>query len=344
MKKGPPSMLRHFLNLFELNALEAHALVDHALEMKQRTKLGHRSGELAGRVLGLLFEKPSLRTRVSFEAAMAHLGGSAVFLTAKEVGLGVRETVADFARILSQYVDALAVRTYHQQTVEDLARHATIPVINALSDTAHPCQAMADLMTVKETLGRTEGVRAVFIGDGNNVARSLAIACALLGARFRLCGPAAHRFPEEFVDSFSAAFPDIPLEMVSGDPREAVHDAEVIYTDVWTSMGQEAETDTRRKIFEPYRVDEALLNAAQPNVMFLHCLPAHRGEEVTSGVLDGPRSHVVQQAGNRLHFQKALLLWLLAGPMVGIRHADRAAARIDASRRHTHPRRRYKTG
>jgi ornithine carbamoyltransferase len=337
-------MLRHFLSLFELKSSDAHRLIDHALEMKHRSGLGHRSGELSGRVLGLLFEKPSLRTRVSFEAAIAHLGGSAIFLTAKEVGLGVRETVADFARILSQYVDALAVRTYHQQTVEELARHATIPIINALSDASHPCQAMADLMTVKEALGKTDGVRIVFVGDGNNVARSLATACALLGARFRLCGPSEYRFPDEFLDRFSAAFPEVALEMASGNPREAVRDADVVYTDVWTSMGQEAETDARRKAFEPYRVDEALMSAAQPGAMFLHCLPAHRGEEVTSGVLDGPRSHVVQQAGNRLHFQKALLLWLLAGPMVGIRHGDRAAARLEAVRRHTHPRRRYKTG
>ena len=226
------------------------------------------------------------------------------------MGLGVRETVADFARVLSQYVDILAVRTFSQDTVEELARYATIPVVNALSDSSHPCQAMADLMTVQEILGRMEGVRIVFVGDGNNVARSLAVACALLGAEFRLCSPEAYNFPEEFRTRFSKRFPGLELD-VSHDPKTGVQGADVIYTDVWTSMGQEEESEARRKIFAPFRVDESLMARANPNAIFLHCLPAHRGEEVTDGVLDGQRSKVIPQAANRLHFQKALLLWLL---------------------------------
>jgi ornithine carbamoyltransferase len=303
-------MLRHFIELFDWSPDEARALLDLALELKQRTRGGHRGRELSGRTLGLLFEKPSLRTRVSFEAAVAQLGGAAIFLPAKEVGLGQRESIKDFARVLSQYVDALAVRTFAHATVEELARHATVPVINALSDAAHPCQAMADLLTVREEVGRLEGVRVVFVGDGNNVARSLAAACALLGAEFRLCCPLGYEFPPEFAERYAATFPGLALEQAH-DPAAAVVDADVIYTDVWTSMGQEEEAETRRAAFAPYRVDEALMARARPGVCFLHCLPAHRGEEVTGEVLDGPRSRVIPQAANRLHFQKALLLRLL---------------------------------
>jgi ornithine carbamoyltransferase len=330
-------MVRHFTRLIDLNEEEARQLVDRALALKHEGPLGHRSSRLAGRTLGLLFEKPSLRTRVSFEAAIAQLGGSSIFLPAKDVGLGVRETVADFARVLSQYVDALAVRTFEQKTVEELARHASIPVINALTDSAHPCQAMADLITVQEAFGRTEGIRVVFVGDGNNVARSMAVACALLGARFRLCSPQGYDFDPAFRDRFIERFPGRSLE-VSHEPASAVLDAEVVYTDVWTSMGQEDETDARRAVFEPFRVDEDLMARARPNAIFLHCLPAHRGEEVTEGVLEGERSLVIPQAANRLHFQKALLLWLLDEPAVGVTPADTRPS-------HTHaPRRRSRTG
>lgn len=303
-------MLRHFTDLFDLSAHEARALIDRALELKRAWRQGVREPRLAGRTLGLLFEKPSLRTRVSFESAIAHLGGAAIFLPGKEVGLGSRETVTDFARVLSQYVDCLAARTFSQQTVEELARHATIPVINALSDTSHPCQAMADLMTVREAFGATEGVKVAFVGDGNNVARSLAVACALLGSEFALGCPPGYGFPDDFRARFAAAFPGLqPRE--THDAREAVAHADVIYTDVWASMGQEDEAEARRVAFAAYRVDDALLSRAAPDVVFLHCLPAHRGEEVTAEVLDGPRSLVIPQAANRMHFQKSLLLWLL---------------------------------
>ncbi len=303
-------MLRHFTDLFGLTPAEATGLIDRAIELKRGWRLGVREPLLAGRTLGLLFEKPSLRTRVSFEAAIAHLGGSAIFLPGKEVGIGVRETVADFSRVLSQLVDCLAVRTFAQETVDELAHHATIPIINALSDAAHPCQAMADLMTVRETLGGTEGVTIAFVGDGNNVARSLALACSLLGAHFRLGCPPGYEFPAEFRTQFAEAFPGHTL-VETHDPRAAVSGADVVYTDVWASMGQEDEAETRSVAFAPYRVDDALMAAARPDAIFLHCLPAHRGEEVTNAVLEGSRSLVFPQAGNRLHFQKALLLWLM---------------------------------
>jgi ornithine carbamoyltransferase len=307
-----PAMLRHFVDLFTLTPAEAHDLIERAVRLKAETLGGVRRPLLAGRTLGLLFEKPSLRTRVSFEAAIEQLGGAAIFLPGKEVGLGERETVADFARVLSQYVDALAARTFSQDTVDELAHHASIPVINALSDAAHPCQAMADLMTVRETFGRTEGVKLVFVGDGNNVARSLAVASALLGAEFVLACPDGYRFPEAFRARFEAAFPGVPLTC-QADPAAAVAGADAVYTDVWASMGQEDEADARRVVFEPYRVDEALMARAHPGAVFLHCLPAHRGEEVSAAVLDGPSSLVIPQAANRLHFQKALLLWLIGG-------------------------------
>jgi ornithine carbamoyltransferase len=303
-------MPRHFLDLLEISAAEARGLIDQSIEIKRNEQAGRRPAILSGRNLGLLFEKPSLRTRVSFEAAIARLGGNAIFLNGKDVGLGVRESVVDFARVLSQYVDVLAARTFSHATVEELARSATIPVINALSDAAHPCQAMADFMTIEELCGPSFGKKLVFVGDGNNVARSLAAASALLGAQFVLAAPPGYEFPSHFQALFAARFPTVSL-VVEHDPQKAVKGADVVYTDVWASMGQEHEAEARRGVFAPYQVNEDLMAHAKPDAIFLHCLPAHRGEEVTSDVLDGPRSQVIPQAANRLHFQMALLVWLL---------------------------------
>jgi ornithine carbamoyltransferase len=305
-------MARHFVDLFSLSADSARDLLRRAADVKQDDREGRRPLLLSGRTLGLFFEKPSLRTRVSFEAAIAQLGGNAIFLRDEDVGIGVRESVADFARVISQYVDALAVRTFAHATVEELALHATIPVVNALSDAAHPCQAMADMLTILETCGHLEGVKLVFVGDGNNVARSLAVASALLGLEFILTAPFGYEFPGEFRSQFSAAFPGIPL-VVEHEPARAVAGADVVYTDVWASMGQEHEAERRRAAFQPFQVDADLLGRARADAVFLHCLPAHRGEEVTAEVLDGPRSRVIEQAANRLHFQKALLIWLIQG-------------------------------
>ena len=305
-------MTRHFIDLWDLSPDDASRLIAHSLELKKDDQQGKRPMLLSGRTLGLLFEKPSLRTRVSFEAAVARLGGNAIFLRGEDVGLGIRESIADFARVLSQYVDAMAVRTFAHSTVEELARRATIPVINALSHAAHPCQAMADLMTITELRGSLKGRKLLFIGDGNNVAMSLAVASALLGVHFVLAAPAEYEFSTDFRTRFAASFPELSLE-VEHDLRKAVSGADVIYTDVWASMGQEHEAEERRKVFAPFQVNEGLLEKASKNVIFMHCLPAHRGEEVTSEVLDGPASQVLLQAANRVHFQMALLLWLMAG-------------------------------
>jgi ornithine carbamoyltransferase len=305
-------MARHFIDLWDLSPDEARRLVAHAIELKRDDQQGKRPPLLSGRTLGLLFEKPSLRTRVSFEAAIARLGGNPIFLRGEDVGLGVRESIADFARVLSQYVDALAVRTFAHSTVEELARHATIPVINALSHAAHPCQAMADLMTIAELRVSLEGQTLLFIGDANNVAKSLAVASALLGVRFVLAAPKEYEFPTDFHARFAAKFPQVPL-IVQSDLEKAISGADVVYTDVWTSMGQEHEAEERRAVFAPFQVNEAMLARARGDVIFMHCLPAHRGEEVTSDVLDGPNSRVLLQAANRVHFQMAILLWLMGG-------------------------------
>ncbi len=304
-------MARHFIDLLQLTTAEAQSLIDQSIRFKSDEQSGHgRPPLLSGRTLGLMFEKPSLRTRVSFEAAIARLGGNAIFLRSEDVGLGIRESVSDFARVLSQYIDALAVRTFSHATVEELAQHAAIPVINALSDASHPCQAMADLMTIQELRGTLAGQRLVFVGDGNNVARSLATASALLGVQFVLAAPPGYEFPADFRTRFIGRFPEIPL-IVNNDPRAAVKGAQVVYTDVWASMGQEHEAAQRRRFFVPYQVNLDLLALAATDAIFLHCLPAHRGDEVASEVLDGPQSQVILQAANRLHFQMALLVWLL---------------------------------
>jgi ornithine carbamoyltransferase len=302
-------MPRHFLDLFDVTADEARMLLDRAVALK--TTPFEPPGHAAGKILGLIFEKPSLRTRLSFEAAMAGLGGTSTFLRGKDVGLGVRESVRDFARVVSQYVAALAVRTFAHGKVEELARHASIPIINALSDDAHPCQAMADLLTIHEAFGRLDaGIKFVFVGDGNNVARSLAVASALFGVSFLLASPPDYDFPAAFREKFAEAFPKSPLN-VEHDPEKAVAGAHVVYTDVWASMGQEDEAALRGAIFAPYQVNADLFARASREAIFLHCLPAHRGEEVTDDVLDSDRSLVIPQAANRLHFQKALLDWLL---------------------------------
>jgi ornithine carbamoyltransferase len=303
-------MLRHFVDLFDLHADDASELLRRAADLKREHAEGVRAPYLPGRTLGLIFEKPSLRTRVSFESAIAQLGGNAIFLRDKDVGMGSRESTADFARVISQYVDALAVRTFAHATVQELARYATVPIVNALSDSAHPCQALADMLTIREAFGRLDGVNLVFVGDGNNVARSLALASALLGVQFVLAAPPGYEFPDDFRAAFHRKFGSVPL-VVDHDPVNALIGADVVYTDVWASMGQEHESDQRRLTFAPYQVNEALMARAKPGAIFLHCLPAHRGEEVTTGVLDGPQSRILPQAANRLHFQKALLIWLM---------------------------------
>jgi ornithine carbamoyltransferase len=302
--------MRHFRNISELSVDELSHLLALAHQLKSDLKHGVRKPLLAGRVLGMIFEKPSLRTRVSFETAMAHLGGTTIFLPSQETGLGSRESVPDFARTISQYVDAVVLRVFKQECVETFAKFATCPIINGLSDYYHPCQALGDLLTLQELFGDIRGKTLVFVGDGNNVARSLALGCGYLGVRFILASPPGYGFDAPFVEMYRRACARGEM-LQNGDPRHAVSSADVIYTDVWTSMGQEAEREQRKRSFKDFQVDSALLKLAPAHCKLMHCLPANRGEEVTSEVLDSDRSVVFQQAGNRMHAQKALLQWLL---------------------------------
>jgi ornithine carbamoyltransferase len=303
--------MRHFLDLLDLTSDEINHLLAETATLKAAHQRGERPPLLLGRVLGLVFEKPSLRTRASFQSAMAQLGGSSVFLAGQEVGLGSRESVPDFARVMSQYVDAVVLRTFSHTTVETFAANASCSVINGLSDYYHPCQALADLFTVQEVFGGLTGRTLAFVGDGNNVARSLAICCGKLGVRFVLAAPEGYGFDDRFMKIYAQHLPQGQL-LQNGKPGHAVGMADVIYTDVWASMGQEAEQEQRKRSFADYQVNTALLALAPAHVRVMHCLPAHRGEEVTGDVLDSERSVVIQQAANRLHAQKALLKWLLA--------------------------------
>jgi ornithine carbamoyltransferase len=304
--------MRHFLDLFDLTPDEIRHLLKETARLKAAQERGERRQTLAGRVLGMIFEKPSLRTRASFQAAIAQLGGTSIFMEGEEVGLGARESVADVARVMSQYVDAMVLRTFRHETVEAFAAHAACPVINGLSDAYHPCQALADLFTVQEVFGDLAGRTLVFVGDGNNVARSLAVCCGKLGVRFLLAAPEGYGFKDSFLQLYQQRVSaSDPLQ--NGDIAHAVRIADIIYTDVWTSMGQEAERDQRLRQFAAYQVNAGLLALAPSHARVMHCLPARRDEEVTSEVLDSDRSIVFQQAGNRMHAQKALLEWLLAG-------------------------------
>jgi ornithine carbamoyltransferase len=305
--------MRHFLDLLDLSASDIQELLEDAKRLKLAQQSGERSPELLGQVLGLVFEKPSLRTRVSFQSAMAQLGGTSLFLSGNEAGLGTRESIPDFARVMSQYVDAIVLRTFRHATVEEFAAHANCPVINGLSDIGHPCQALADLFTIQEVFGGLQGRTVAFVGDGNNVARSLAVACGKLGVRFILAAPEGFGFDEEFVRTYSGRIA-AGLFVRNGKPEHAVSQADIIYTDVWTSMGQEAQREKRNRSFASYQVNDAMLALAPAHARVMHCLPAHRGEEITDDVLDGTRCIAFQQAGNRLHVQKALLVWLLGKP------------------------------
>jgi ornithine carbamoyltransferase len=298
---------KDLLSVGDLGPEDVRRLLLRAAEMKRRKP----STVLAGRSLALLFEKPSLRTRVSFDVAMRQLGGNAIYLSQSEVGLGTREPVADVARTLSRYVDIIAARTFSHATLEALAAHATVPVINALSDSEHPCQALADILTVKEKKGRLEGVTLAYVGDGNNVACSLLLAAALVGARFRVASPRGYEVRDPVVARGRSLAGDGSAIALVETPREAVEGADVVYTDVWTSMGQEGEAAVRRRDFAGFQITEDLLSLAAPDAILMHPLPAHHGEEVAPGLIDSPHSVVFDQAENRLHVQKAILAALL---------------------------------
>jgi ornithine carbamoyltransferase len=299
---------RDCLTLAEFSPQEIALILDEAAKIKtlQKSRIPYRP--LRGRTLAMVFQKPSNRTRVSFEVGMYQLGGHALSLSPQEIQMGHRETPSDTGRVLARYIDAIMVRTFDHEELEELARAADVPVINGLSDSHHPCQALADLLTVREEFGRPEGAKIAYVGDGNNVAHSLALGCALTGAELTIAHPEGHA-PDPDVIELAAKLGAAPH--LTEDPHEAASGARVVYTDVWASMGQESEAKERKKRFAPYQVNEELMSSATPEAIFLHCLPAHRGEEVTAGVIDGPRSRVFDQAENRLHAQKALLYLLL---------------------------------
>jgi ornithine carbamoyltransferase len=303
--------MRHILTLDDLSTAEIEQLLALSENLKREYLHGIRSPRLAGRVLGLLFSKPSLRTRVSFEAAMTHLGGASLYL-GQDVGWGTRESIADFARVVSQYLDAIVCRTHAHTAVEQLALYSTCPIINGLTDLAHPCQALADVMTLRELGSRKRPLKLAFVGDGNNVSRSLAIACSRLGVNFAIAAPAGYQLEVELIDRLNHANPGATVQQTT-DPAAALHDATAVYTDVWSSMGFEQEAEQRERDFAHYQVTPQMMSLAPDDVIFMHCLPAHRGLEVTDEVIDGPQSVIVAQAANRMHAQKGLLVWLIEG-------------------------------
>jgi ornithine carbamoyltransferase len=302
--------MRHFISAGDLSREQVLHLFRLAADLKQRWKAGHRDAPLAARSVALIFEKPSLRTRVTFEVGVVQLGGRAVYLSGQEIGLGTREAVPDVARNLSRWVDAIAARVYAHATVESLARHATIPVINALSDLEHPCQALADYFTLWERGVDISRMRLAWIGDGNNVCHSIVLIGALLGASQIVACPPGYEPDPGVLARARRLGGDVE---VTEDARKAATAADVLYTDVWTSMGQEAEREKRLEAFSRYQINETLVNFAKVGALVMHCLPAHRGEEITDAVLDGPSSIVLDQAENRLHAQKAVILDLLGG-------------------------------
>jgi ornithine carbamoyltransferase len=307
-------MKRDLLTILDLSTQEIDALLRRAERLKKQWHQGGLKPTLAGKTLALLFDKPSTRTRVSFQVAMHQLGGQVVVLTAQETQLSRDESLADTARVLSRYLDGLVVRTFADTRLEELARYAQIPVINGLTDLYHPCQVLSDLMTVREKKGDLTGLHVAWVGDGNNVAHSWINAAARLPLRLVLACPPGYEPRQEILERAQAlASHEI---RVCRDPAEAVTGAHVINTDVWASMGQEQERELRLKAFRGYQVDGSLLRRARPDAIVLHCLPAHRGEEISDEVMDGPNSAIFDQAENRLHFQRALLDWLLGGDAV----------------------------
>ena len=304
--------MKHFLSLADFSGGELSDMLDLALRLKDERRKGPNKPLLKGKVLAMVFQKPSLRTRMSFDMAMRHLGGDALYLSPAEIGLGQRESIADVARVLSGYVDAIMARVFDHEHVLGRADHARVPVVNGLSDFNHPCQAMADVLTIQEHFGRLDGINLTYVGDGNNVAVSLLFACARLGMNFTLAAPEGYELDAEIITTgrdLAKGNGGSVRQLV--DPVQAVQDANVIYTDTWTSMGQEEEARKREQVFPRYQVNAELLAQADPSTIVLHCLPAHRGQEITDEVADGPQSLIFEQAENRMHAQKAILVTLL---------------------------------
>ena len=306
--------MKHFLSLADLTPEQVSGLINLAVKLKQEWQTGGNPPILRNKTLGMIFTKPSLRTRVSFDMAMLHLGGQALYLSPDEISLGQRESVADVARVLGRYVDIIMARVFSHRDVVELAQYARVPVINGLSDYSHPCQGIADLLTIYERFGTLHGIKLAYIGDGNNVANSLIFGAALSGMNFSIASPPGYEISGDIVAKAK------PLAAKSGstlyfthDPVEAAREADVIYTDVWTSMGQESETQKRLEAFAPrYQINAALVAKAKRQAIVMHCLPAHRGQEITDEIADGSHSVLWDQAENRMHAQKAVLVQLLA--------------------------------
>ena len=304
-------MKKDILTLLDLSKEDFDRLFERAAELKKRFKSGVTDRTLGGKTLGLIFDKPSTRTRISFEAAMAQLGGTPIFISAKDTQISRNEPVQDTGRVLSRYLDGLAIRTYSQQLLEEFAEFATIPVINALTDLFHPCQVLSDIMTVIEYKGGYENIKIAWVGDGNNVAHSWINAAAVLGLNLVLACPDEYSPDRSVMDR--ALDRGVGKIVLTTDPVEAVDNADVVYTDVWASMGQESELDGRMRVFEPFQVNKMLLKNAAENAVVMHCLPAHRGEEIHEDVLEGPNSVVWDQSENKLHMHKAILDVMLRG-------------------------------
>ena len=301
-------MIKHFLSITEHQPDELKLLLDQTVKLKELYRSGGRDTSLAGKAMVMVFEKPSSRTRVSFQVAISQLAGTAIYIRPEDIGgLGKREPIRDLTRVLNGYVDIIVARTFSHETVVELARYAKVPVVNALTDLAHPCQAMADVLTVQEHFGSLENRKIAYIGDGNNVARSLAIAAIKLGAKFSIASPTKYVLHDDFLKSLNSK-----QFAATHDPYEAVADADIIYTDTWTSMGQEDQKQQRITDFAGFQVDQALVDAAGKDVKIMHCLPAYRGLEITDEVIESPRSIIFDQAENRLHFQRALIKYLLS--------------------------------
>jgi ornithine carbamoyltransferase len=301
---------RDLLSLADLSSQE----IEYLLNLAAKMKMGSISPQCP-KVLGLLFQKASTRTRVSFSVAMYQLGGQVIDLNPDATQVSRGEPLEDTARVLDRYLDALAIRTFRQEDLETIAHHARIPVINALTDLEHPCQALADLLTAQESFGRLQGLTLAYVGDGNNMAHSLLLGCAAMGVNIRVASPAGYQPLPEVVEQAIAIAHTAPKPteiLITDDPKLAAADAQILYTDVWASMGQESDASNRIPIFQPYQVNESLLTVADQQAIVLHCLPAHRGEEITDGVIEGPQSRVWEQAENRLHAQKALLASVLS--------------------------------
>jgi ornithine carbamoyltransferase len=304
-------MKRDLVSLNDLTAPEIEQIISSTITLKTRYKSGESIQPLIGKTLGMIFHKPSARTRISFEVGMYQLGGHCVLLSEKEIGMGTRESVSDLAKLFSRYLDAVMIRTFSHSLLQELAKYATIPIINGLTDFSHPCQILTDLVSIVEKKGKVKGLKIAYLGDGNNVCNSWLFAAGKLGLKLAIASPEGY-LPKKDVVKIAQMHQTGHEITLSSDPKLAATDADVIYSDVWASMGQEAEQKKRLAIFQPYQLNDALTKLTKPDALVMHCLPAHRGEEITDSVIDGPNSIVFDQAENRMHTQKAILCWLMS--------------------------------